>query len=212
MLCDKLRAAARTAATEKLKLITEISRLRNELQQQSTATATEKKPMATEVVKLRDELREVTNSAAAEKQEMTKELQRLTTEMLMTTSSAMQMKLHVANTKNDRLAVEYQHALVRLESLQDECSTPNTQVSILSPAQVGDDLKSEWSLQLVEKPNGVERKLHDFTEITDSNIHELMDETRQLLECIEFKDHSNAFPHKLVRLFGLISAIPPKYV
>ena len=123
-----------TAANDKIKLNTEIARLLGELQQQSTTTTTEKRTLSAEVTKLKDELRELTTTSAAEKQEMTKELQKLTNKVkqLLTTSTAekqaMQLKLDVANTRNDRLAKEYQHALVQLESLTDECNTTDIQV------------------------------------------------------------------------------------
>jgi len=48
--------------------------------------------------------------------------------------------------------------------------------------------------------NGVEMKVLQRrlnTEMTDANIHELMDVTRQLLERIEFKDHSMSFHNKV---------------
>ena len=128
--------ATETAANDKLKLNAEIARLVNELQQRTTSTTTEKKNLSTEVYKLKEELRELTTCAAAEK--MTKELQRLTNRVkeLFATSTAekqaMQLKLDVANTRNDRLAKEYQHALVQLESLTDECSTTDIQVSFSS--------------------------------------------------------------------------------
>ncbi|KAG0556576.1 hypothetical protein KC19_11G064100 [Ceratodon purpureus] len=187
LLNNKLRVTVETAANDKIKLNTEIARLLGELQQQSTTTTTEKRTLSAEVTKLKDELRELTTTSAAEKQEMTKEIQKLTNKVkqLLTTSTAekqaMQLKLDVANTRNDRLAKEYQHALVQLESLTDECNTTD--------------------IQLKDKQNGVtEKKLfsrgHE-TELTDANIHELMDETRQLLERIEFKDHSMTFLNKV---------------
>jgi hypothetical protein len=129
--------AVETATNDKLKLNTEIARLLNELQQESTSTTMEKKNLNVEVIKLKDELLELTTSTTTEKQKMMNELQRLTNKVkqMFATSTAekkaMQLELNVANTKNDRLAKEYQQALVQLESLTDECAT-DIQVSFLS--------------------------------------------------------------------------------
>lgn len=59
-----------------------------------------------------------------------------------------------------------------------------------------------WSvyLQLKEKADDEEMRIlikSHKSELTDANTHELMDETRQLLERIEFKDHSTPFLNKV---------------
>lgn len=131
LLNNKLRVIVEASTNEKQKLNVEIGRLMKELQQQSTSTSTDKKNLCNEVSKLKDELRELSTSAAAEKQEMTHELQRLThkVKQLFTASvaekQALQLKIDVANTRNDRLTKEYQHALLQLESLTDECTSDN---------------------------------------------------------------------------------------
>jgi len=127
-----------TTTNEKHKLNVEIARLMKEFQQQSTSTNIEKKNLSNEVIKLKDELRELSTSVDAEKQEMTNKLHKLTCKVkhLFATSivekQSMQLKLEVANTKNDKLAKEYQHALFQLECLIDECTTNNIQVFIQS--------------------------------------------------------------------------------
>jgi len=64
-----------------------------------------------------------------------------------------------------------------------------------------------WYLHELNSMSSIEGKMEGVdmrvsrrslnTEMTDANIHELMDETRQLLERIEFKDHPMSFHNKV---------------